>query len=149
MGSIATQILSHHVDDFTLVSAFFLFAIGCLNMLLGLVFRESAKERRSITSWRAESKGVLPQTTGSDVPKRILLTGNGGSRPLFIARSLSTNTEKSAGYGWGSDVKSGFGSVKSAGFGRQGEKDAGLRGGSNCLIIFFALCLYFSLRLHP
>ncbi|KAK0476074.1 hypothetical protein IW261DRAFT_1552303 [Armillaria novae-zelandiae] len=30
---IGAAILSHHVDDFTLVSAFFLFSIGCLNML--------------------------------------------------------------------------------------------------------------------
>ncbi|KAF8623329.1 hypothetical protein AX15_006407 [Amanita polypyramis BW_CC] len=131
-GLIATQILSHHVDDFTLVSAFFLFAIGCLNMLLGLIFRESAKEKRSITSWRAESKGILPQTTGPDAPKRILLAGKGGSAP-FIARSLSTNTEKSVGYGWSTDHKPELGSFKSTdkagfGFGRQGEKAAGLRG---------------------
>ena len=31
---IGAAVLSHHVDDFALVSAFFLFAISCLNMLL-------------------------------------------------------------------------------------------------------------------
>ncbi|KAF8350425.1 hypothetical protein F5887DRAFT_1069442 [Amanita rubescens] len=132
-GLIATQILSHHVDDYTLVSAFFLFSIGCLNMFLGLVFRESAKDKRSILSWRAEAKGVLPKTTDSDGPKRSAWNGKGGS-PAFIARSLPTNnTEKSPAYGWGADVKSEFGSFRSIdktgyGFGRQGEKAAGLKG---------------------
>jgi len=132
-GLIATQILSHYVDDYTLVSAFFLFSIGCLNMFLGLVFRESAKDKRSILSWRAEAKGVLPKTTDSDGPKRSAWSGKGGS-PAFIARSLPTNNaEKSASYGWGADIKSEFGSLRSIdktgyGFGRQGEKAAGLKG---------------------
>ncbi len=41
-------------------------------MFLGLVFRETAKDMRSILSWRAEAKGVLPKTTDSlaDGPKR-------------------------------------------------------------------------------
>ncbi|KAF8350420.1 hypothetical protein F5887DRAFT_856562, partial [Amanita rubescens] len=63
------QILSHHVDDYTLVSAFFLFSMECLNMLLGLVFRKSAKDMRSILSWRAE---FLPKTTDSDGSKRFV-----------------------------------------------------------------------------
>jgi hypothetical protein len=97
-------------------------------MLLGLIFRESAKERRSITSWRAESKGILPQMTGANGPKRFKSTSS-GSTP-FLDRSLSTN-EKSAGYGW-SDLKSdhSFRSIdrQGYGFGRQGEKAAGLKG---------------------
>jgi len=133
-GLIATQILSHHVDDYTLVAAFFLFAIGCLNMLLGLIFRESAKEKRSISTWRAEAKGVLPQST-SDGPKKFMLTGNSGP---FVSRNLSTNirNEKSDGYGWsngGDNLKSEHGSFRSIdkqgyGFGRQGEKAAELKG---------------------
>lgn len=99
-------------------------------MFLGLVFRESAKDKRSILSWRAEAKGVLPKTTDSDGPKRSAWSGKGGS-PAFIDRSLPT--EKSAGYGWGTDIKSEFGSFRSIdkagyGFGRQGEKAAGLKG---------------------
>lgn len=117
---ISTQILSHHVDDFTLVSAFFLFAIGCLNMLLGLIFRESAKHKRSIRGWRAEAKGILP--TASD------------KRPVFVnatpssISSMFSNNEKApqdAGLdystSWRSTHKQGYG------FGRQGEKAAGLR----------------------
>lgn len=125
---ISTQILSHHVDDFTLVAAFFLFALGCINMLLGLIFRESAKEKRSVRAWRAEAKGVLP----TSVDKRPQFVGsqsyvnsvfsqgeNKGmwteKAPVSIVRNDSTAT-------WSSTDKAGFG------FGRQGEKAAGLRG---------------------
>ncbi|KAK2466661.1 hypothetical protein APHAL10511_000919 [Amanita phalloides] len=132
-GLIATQILSHHVDDFTLVSAFFLFAIGCLNMLLGLIFRESAKERRLILSWRRKSKVILPQTTGSNGSdlKRFVLIGKNGVP--FVSRSLSTmKSEKEMGYGHG-DFKSEYNSVKSTdkvgyGFDGQGEKAAAWKG---------------------
>ena len=94
-------------------------------MLLGLVFRESAKDRRSLLSWRAEAKGILPKTADLDSSKRYVFTGKGGSEP-FVARSLSTNkTEKSAGYGWGEDVKHEW---TGYGFGRQGEKAAGMKG---------------------
>ncbi|KAJ7263164.1 hypothetical protein B0H12DRAFT_1012376, partial [Mycena haematopus] len=44
---IGSRILSHRVAEFTLVSAFFRFLcwlVGCLNSLIGLIFRESAKK---------------------------------------------------------------------------------------------------------
>lgn len=106
---IATQILSHHVDDFTLVAAFFLFSVGCLNMLLGLIFRESAKEKRSITAWKNDGTPVLPVVADyrSTPP-------SGGNFPG------SFNNEKADT--WASDEKAGYG------FGRMGEKSAGLRG---------------------
>jgi len=59
---IGAAVLSHHVDDFSLVSGFFLFSIGCLNMFFGLIFRASAKSKRSILSWREEKKSVLPHS---------------------------------------------------------------------------------------
>lgn len=116
---IGAQILSHHVDEFTLVSAFFLFSLGCLNMLIGLIFRESAKTKRSITSWRSESKAVLP--TIHD-PRPVFVNAS----PAFIHNSYSGNSEKPK-------LASEFGSIRSTdkssyGFGRQGEKAAGLRG---------------------
>jgi len=122
---ISTQILSHHVDDFTLVSAFFLFALGCLNMLLGLIFRESAKAKRSISSWRAEVKGVLP----SSQDNRPVFVNNSES----VSRAFSPTGEKSHyvkrqdsaasdNRSWRSAEKTGYG------FGRQGEKSAALRG---------------------
>ncbi|KAJ7809696.1 hypothetical protein B0H14DRAFT_3151501 [Mycena olivaceomarginata] len=43
---LGSQILSHRADKFPLVSAFFIFSIGCLNILLGLIFREDAKTKR-------------------------------------------------------------------------------------------------------
>ncbi|TFK72718.1 hypothetical protein BDN72DRAFT_894533 [Pluteus cervinus] len=107
---ISTQILSHHVDDFTLVAAFLLFSIGCLNMLLGLIFRESAKERRSIRTWRDEQKTTLPVTQFDPV-------AFGGAAPRGFSEKASFDNAS-----WKSTDKA------SLGFGRQGEKVAGLRG---------------------
>ncbi len=128
---ISTQILSHHVDDFTLVSAFFLFVLGCINMLLGLVFRETAKSYRSIRAWRAEARGILP--SGTD--KRPIFTKStpavskifsnhprgqsiSGPRVTVVRHDTSASEAPS----WRSTEKVGYG------FGRQGEKAAGLRG---------------------
>ena len=121
---ISTQILSHHVDDFTLVSAFFLFALGCLNMFLGLIFRESAKPKRSITSWRAEAKGVLPISQDH----RPVFVNNSASAVFspsekapasYVTRQDTTASDNGS---WRSTEKAGYG------FGRQGEKSAALRG---------------------
>lgn len=125
---ISTQILSHHVDDFTLVAAFFLFAVGCLNMLLGLIFRESAKEKRSVKSWRAENKGVLP-THAINVKVK-------GAQPIFVNATPTFMSRQNTGMSDQTAVgsladpsekykipeKTGYG------FGRQGEKKASLRG---------------------
>ncbi|PBK78788.1 hypothetical protein ARMSODRAFT_861833, partial [Armillaria solidipes] len=115
---IGAQILSHHVDNFTLASAFLLFSIGCLNMLVGLIFRESAKEKRSISAWRSDAKGILP--TSRD------------NRPVFVNASPSFVASTFAG-DEKAQLASAFGSFRSTdkasfGFGRQGEKAAGLRG---------------------
>ncbi|EJD05198.1 uncharacterized protein FOMMEDRAFT_58262, partial [Fomitiporia mediterranea MF3/22] len=111
---IGAAVLSHHVDDFALVSAFFLFAIGCLNILIGLIFREKGKAKRSITSWRAEKKkGILPMVTdriGERAgPLRPMFTGQ---PPSFLSNHLTGNshpdnsseitlTDEKRGYGWG------------------------------------------------
>jgi len=121
---ISTQILSHHVDEFTLVSAFFLFALGCLNMLLGLIFRESAKAKRSISSWRAEVKGVLPTSQDNRPP----FVNNNSTSAAFSSPSekepyvMRQDTTASDNRSWRSTEKAGYG------FGRQGEKSAALRG---------------------
>jgi len=94
---IGAAVLSHHVDDFALVSAFFLFSIGCLNMLIGLIFRASAKSKRSLTSWREHGKSVLPKSSAAYFQKDSADVGSVTSK---------------VGYG----------------FGRQGEKAAGLKG---------------------
>jgi len=61
---IGATILSHFVDDFALVTAFFLFSIGCLNILLGLIFGVKAREKRSIRAWRSNDDDVLPPVGG-------------------------------------------------------------------------------------
>ncbi|CCM05121.1 uncharacterized protein FIBRA_07329 [Fibroporia radiculosa] len=112
---IGATILSHYVDDFTLVAAFFLFSLGCLNMFLGLIFREKAKTRRLVLSWRAQAKGILP-TTVQDVHATL--------RPAsdFVPSILKNGNEKVPGPDEFGRKKAGFG------FGRQGEKAAGLKG---------------------
>ena len=100
--SIGATILSHHVDDFTVVSAFFLFSVGCLNIMLGLIFREHAKSKRSIRAWRANDAGALPMHTG------------GLSSPTSLFSGKSADGSKPTGFG----------------FGVQGEKQAGLKGAS-------------------
>jgi hypothetical protein len=144
---IGATILSHHVDDWTLVSAFFLFSIGCINMLLGLVFRERAKKYRSIPAFRDQRKGVLPQHNDSRPPFSAPASGQVASyfTPAPHSRSFSRasdfSDEKGSAYGgYGASEKSAvyesdyraIAAQKAGrlgyGFGRQGEKQAGLRG---------------------
>ncbi|KAL0570144.1 hypothetical protein V5O48_011822 [Marasmius crinis-equi] len=121
---LGAQILSHHVDDFTLVSAFLLFSIGCLNMLLGLIFRESAKQRRSIRAWRSDSKPILP-TVASE---------KGISGPVFVNASPAFGSTSGpqapvSEFGVTASPSMKLKAEKAGyGFGRQGEKTAGLRG---------------------
>lgn len=107
---IGAAILSHHVDDFALVSAFFLFSIGCLNILLGLIFREKGKAKRSVTSWRDHAKSVLPPPVQRAASSASTLWG-----PAFSEKKNGSGKDlgaRFAGYG----------------FGRQGEKEAGKKG---------------------
>jgi len=108
---LGAAILSHHVDEFSLVAAFFLFAIGCLNMLAGLIFRQSAKSKRSITSWREHAKSALPtHVAGIDIRPVA------SAAPSFVS-SVFKGDEKEPG-----EAKIGYG------FGVQGERAAGLKG---------------------
>lgn len=113
---ISAAILSHHVDDFTLVSAFFLFAVGCLNIFLGLIFRAGAKSKRSVTSWRDHAKGMakdaLPtHVAGVPIPKNV---------PSFVSSAYSDAKEKGT-----FNIPT---SKMNFGFGRQGEKKASAHG---------------------
>jgi len=121
---IGAAILSHRVDTFTLVSAFFLFSLGCVNILVGLIFRESAKSKRSVTSWREHAKGVLPtRVAGIDIGPI-----NFSGPPSFVSNLYTGGSvgghSKSSSDG-GDDLK---GKYAAFGFGRQGEKAAGLNG---------------------
>ncbi|KAG6911083.1 hypothetical protein DXG01_004598 [Tephrocybe rancida] len=117
---IGAAILSHRVDTFTLVAAFFLFSVGCLNILVGLIWRASAKSKRSVTSWREHAKSALPtHVAGVDVrPVMSAATSAGASAPSVISNMFTGSDRASQA----DSSKSGFG------FGRQGEKTAGLKG---------------------
>lgn len=117
---IGAAILSHHVDDFALVAAFFLFSIGCVNILLGLVFRTRAKELRSIPAFREAGKPVLPTSTGGSVPP---FASARSASPVMDEKVQDWDAEKS--YYRGAPPRDQW---QGYGFGRQGEKAAGLRG---------------------
>ncbi|KAN0141895.1 hypothetical protein V8E53_000357 [Lactarius tabidus] len=105
---LGAAILSHHVYDFALVSAFFLFSLGCLNIFLGLIFREHAKIKRSLTAWREHAKGVLPPPVQRAASSASTLFNSS----LFSEKPPS-NERKGRYDGYG--------------FGRQAEKKAGLK----------------------
>jgi len=112
---IGATILSHFVDDFALVAAFFLFSIGCLNILLGLVFGVKAKQKRSIRAWRSNADDVLPPI-GEKRPTF--------SRPdsSYIASFFKPNEKVEFGN------PSTTGRTSGLGFGKSAEKAAGLKG---------------------
>ncbi|KAJ6456189.1 hypothetical protein C8R45DRAFT_943843 [Mycena sanguinolenta] len=108
---IGAQILSHHVDEFTLVAAFFAFSIGCLNCLVGLIFRESAKTKRSLRGDAGANK--------TSIPPFVIASPQTNAAPFAFAGDADAVSYAS----WkASDM------TKAAyGFGRQAEKAAGLR----------------------
>lgn len=125
---LGAAILSHKVQTFALVSAFFLFSIGCLNILAGLIFRESAKSKRALLSWREREKSVLPDLKG----KGILPMYTGKSDVPSFLNTVWTGDEKSyksniSDHKRNMSSESGHGPV-SLGFGRQGEKAAAQKG---------------------
>jgi len=87
---IGASVLSHHVDKLALVSALFLFSLGCLNMLVGLIFREKAKAKRSwISNDRPPSyhseKGVPGPDRSCDRSADLEKGSLGQKRPIKIA----------------------------------------------------------------
>jgi hypothetical protein len=112
---LGAAVLSHHVSEFPLVSAFLVFSVGCLNILLGLIFRERVKAKRSIRQWKEGNKEALPTT---------------GKMPVY-----NVAFPQQGGYTGGSyDEKAGWrsGSISSQkqglGFGRRGEMFAASQG---------------------
>jgi len=124
---IGAAVLSHHVDDFALVSAFFLFALGCLNIFVGLIFREKAKAGRSITFWRESKKSVLPVVSG---PISNMMPGHLDSiRPTFTTQPPSFSSSRFSGHSNEADEKASMESQsrtyeKGYGWGSEGEKAA-------------------------
>ncbi|KAF8630260.1 hypothetical protein AX17_005446 [Amanita inopinata Kibby_2008] len=114
---IGAAVLSHHVDTFTLVSAFLLFSVGCLNIFLGLIFGASVRAKRSITSWRDAAAATLPSYTPNSMGSRNL------SPPSFVSGLILGDKAGSSSAASGNPP-----SKAGMGFGRQAEKAAGLRG---------------------
>jgi hypothetical protein len=128
---IGAAILSHHVNNFTLVSAFFLFSLGCLNMFIGLIFRAKAKPRRSITAWKERAKDVLPAPVLGGFEKGMEFSrAVGVEPPRFMSNVFDTPSHIPRNDTGGSGMsRSTTGTSKSGlGFGRQGEKAAELKG---------------------
>jgi hypothetical protein len=121
---IGAQVNSHAVDDFPMVAAFLLFSIGCLNIILALIFGKAAKSHRSILSWR--DRDVLPKTSADLARAASQKTHNS---PAWSANSSIFN-EKPHGRqspdGYRSASPPGYG--YNYGFGKQGEKKAAQEG---------------------
>ncbi|KAG9074744.1 hypothetical protein FS749_013665 [Ceratobasidium sp. UAMH 11750] len=110
---LGAAVLSHHVPTFALVSAFFLFAIGCLNILLGLIFRASIKEKRLLLSWK-NKRPALPVHVER------------AATVVSVATDAFSSFSSKKGYSEQDDEKAagGFG----LGFGRKGDKAAEAKG---------------------
>lgn len=117
---LGCQILSHFVDTFALVAAFFLASIGCVNMLLGLIFRAKARPRRALFNWKEraqDAKDMLPPPVGAAVS---------------IGTNIFTNLHNKKDAETGSTGSTEKGSLperfQGMGFGRQAEKAAAGKG---------------------
>jgi hypothetical protein len=107
---IGAAVLSHHVNRFMLGSAFFLFVIGCVNaVLVGILLREKAKSKRSITSWKEHSRSVLPSVGPY----------TSSSPPTFVSHLYTGSSMSKGSFGCGDRFDEKF---AGRGFGRQGEK---------------------------
>lgn len=110
---LGAAVLSHRVEEFPLVSAFLVFSVGCLNILLGLIFREKVKAKRSIRAWKEVDPEALP--TSKMPPYHLTLPQQG-------VPSMGYNEKSAFRSGSLSSQKAGLG------FGRAGEKLAASQG---------------------
>jgi hypothetical protein len=119
---VGAAVLSHYVTTFALVSGFFIFVIGCINILVGLIFRAGAKTKRSLTAWKDHAKSALPTHVGPVNVKSMMTS----PQPTFLSTMYtgSSNNDEKKAYSQESvnSEKTGFG------FGRQAEKSAALKG---------------------
>ena len=117
---LGAAVLSHHVDEFSLVSAFFLFSLGCVNILLGLIFRAHARPRRALFNWKeraADAQDMLPAPVGAAVS-----LGQAAWTNYHGKKDAETGSVQSG------EVKGALGPLperfKGMGFGRAAEKAA-------------------------
>jgi len=91
-----------------------------MNMLLGLIFRESAKDRRSITSWRDGNKDVLP--THLPPAANLNRSATASSAQSYMSSTVCDEKARDLAEFGAARGRAGYG------FGRQGEKAAGMKG---------------------
>jgi len=108
---LGAAVLSHHVDEFSLVSAFFLFSLGCLNILVGLVYREKAKLYRYIFKF-PDDEDVLDGVATS--PRTLTLATGDPEKGLGASGAVRSGSTASSASG--------------KGFGRQATKEVAMQG---------------------
>ncbi|KAG8908954.1 hypothetical protein FRB99_000057 [Tulasnella sp. 403] len=133
----AASILSHHVDVFPLVSAWFLFALGCINIILGLAFRSGLKIDRSLTTFReAKARELLPGPLGQAAPHFKILETSASSIFGSVDEKRSVSPKSPEGSTKSSTRYQAFG------FGRQGEKYAAANANMNRTVSNMRLQIY-------
>lgn len=130
---LGAAVLSHRVNEFTLVSSFLLFSVGCLHVFLGLIFREKAKVHRSVSGWREAKRDPLPKVEEGRSIRAL------SGMPFAAPPGLFSGSGAAYGYG---DEKGALGAARSGslssqksglGFGRQASKFAANQGTSSCV----------------
>ena len=129
---LGAAVLSHHVDDFALVSAFLLFSVGCLNIVVvsilygslcglasqmfsrdqqGLIFRERVKQKRTMQTWNDRFQDLLPTATGGRTAPFAVKTLHTGSttfsqpHPSHLSQSNTLYSQHSRALSHDADVK--------------------------------------------
>ncbi|EJU00295.1 hypothetical protein DACRYDRAFT_23234 [Dacryopinax primogenitus] len=126
---ISAVVLSHHVDEFPLVSAFFLFAVGCLNIIIGLGYRAKMKEDRILFNFLGKTKSniksglpLMGSDDDDDKPARPAFLRLSGIKGKISNPIRNTQSDAELGsYGYSERMQS-------WGFGRQGQKAAEYQG---------------------
>jgi hypothetical protein len=94
---LGAAVLSHHVDTFAMVSAFLIFSIGILNIILALIFGGKVKAYRCILSWRNKAPELPRSVSGVASAASSVFSEKG--------RAASPDSHDSnmsfAGYGFG------------------------------------------------
>lgn len=99
-------------------------------MLVGLIFREKVKIRRSFTAWKERAKDVLPPPVVGGFEKGMEFSRAVGIEPtrfvpnIFDTKPIPRNDTGESGMSRSTTTTSKTG----LGFGRQGEKAAELKG---------------------
>ncbi|CAE6386602.1 unnamed protein product [Rhizoctonia solani] len=104
---LSALVLSHHIPLFALVPGLLLFATGCLNVILGLAFRNNIHVYRALATCGPNNNNQEPDT--SDSLNRRISFRPGRERPAAqnsATDTTHTSSEKPPSYKSGSISKS-------------------------------------------